>query len=129
MKKEKSKAAAYAAKKRGIQYVLNEDMSTRPHGASAFTETEVMNAVAELEAAGVAVDYYSIFNKVKLPTEPERHPQGPLSEAEKKRLQRLRKKGILPPSSSVMKEGRTLTFYSLLRKLSTITLCLSFQKS
>ncbi len=73
--------------------------------ASAFTETEGMNAVAELlEAAGVAVDYYSIFNKVKLPTEPEWHPQGPLSEAEKKRLQRLRKKGILPHPRQLWKK-------------------------
>jgi hypothetical protein len=60
--------------------------------------------VTELDAAGEEANYYSIFNKVKLPTEPARQSQGPMSAAEKKRLQRLRKKGLLPQSSAV-KEG------------------------
>ena len=76
--------AANKRRRRAIKYLLEE---IRP---IPFTEEEIQAAISNLKENGCEVDYYSIFNKIKLPHEPERAPLPPLSVKERKRRQRQR---------------------------------------
>jgi hypothetical protein len=76
--------AANKRRRRAVKYLLEE---IRP---IPFTEEEIQAAISNLKENGCEVDYYSIFNKIKLPHEPERAPLPPLSVKERKRRQRQR---------------------------------------
>ena len=90
-------------RRRAVKYLLEEIRQV------AFTEEQIKAAISESTACGSAVDYFSIFNKIKLPDEPERAPLPPLSARDRKRLERQRKEhGAQPMSAAVLPSSAPL---------------------
>ena len=92
----KQAEAARKRRRRAVKYLLEE---IRP---VAFTEEQIKTAVNELTACGCEVNYFTIFNKIRLPDEPARTVLPAMSAKERKRLQRLRKQQVAQPVSAAV---------------------------
>jgi hypothetical protein len=93
----KTEDALRLQRKRAIEALLNEVARPVP-----FTLDQINAGIATLERDGKEISYFSIYNTIKNPEEPEMIKQEPMTAAERKRLQRLREKakiGAANPSS------------------------------